>query len=87
SVTEAGETPKTDVEQATTESLPPQSGPMAVETVVDSGAGREADTEADAPVETPAAAEGDGDAKPTDQVADETSAPEQGEDAGKEGES
>jgi small subunit ribosomal protein S3 len=33
SVTEPGETPKTDVEQATTEALPPQSGPMSVEDV------------------------------------------------------
>jgi small subunit ribosomal protein S3 len=39
SVTEVGETAKTDVEQATTEALPPQSGPMSVEDV----------TQADAP--------------------------------------
>jgi small subunit ribosomal protein S3 len=55
SVTEAGETPKTDVEQATTEALPPQSGPMSVEDV----------TQADAPpaeqpsTDTEAAAEGE----------------------------
>jgi small subunit ribosomal protein S3 len=55
SVTEAGETPKTDVEQATTEALPPQSGPMSVEDV----------TQADAPpaeqpsTDTEAKAEGE----------------------------
>ena len=58
SVTEAGQTPKTDVEQATTESLPPQSGPMDAAQIL----------EADAPAE-------------------ETPAPESGDDAGKEGES
>jgi small subunit ribosomal protein S3 len=35
SVTEPGETPKTDVEQATTEALPPQSGPMTPDAVVE----------------------------------------------------
>jgi small subunit ribosomal protein S3 len=35
SVTEPGETPKTDVEQATTEALPPQSGPMTVADVTE----------------------------------------------------
>jgi small subunit ribosomal protein S3 len=73
SVTEAGETPKTDVEQATTESLPPQSGPMSVEDVV----------EADAPAQPTAEAE-TAEAPP----ADDTSTPTEAaaEDEGKEGE-
>jgi small subunit ribosomal protein S3 len=91
SVTEAGETPKTDVEQATTEALPPQSGPMSVEDV----------TQADAPVEQPteaataeadtAAAEADNEKPSTDvtevEQAADTAAPATGDEAGKEGES
>jgi small subunit ribosomal protein S3 len=51
-VTEAGETPKTDVEQATTESLPPQSGPMDAEQVAEGG---ELQAPEATPDETPAA--------------------------------
>jgi small subunit ribosomal protein S3 len=84
SVTEPGETPKTDVEQATTEALPPQSGPMSAEDI----------TEADAPVDTApeaATAEADTD-KPSESVteveqASDTAAATEGDEAGKEGES
>jgi small subunit ribosomal protein S3 len=78
SVTEPGETAKTDVEQATTEALPPQSGPMSTEDV----------TEADAPAEQPAAAEPTADATEVEQAADTTTPTEAAaEDEGKEGES
>jgi small subunit ribosomal protein S3 len=103
SVTEPGETPKTDVEQATTEALPPQSGPMSVEDVtqadvtpgdVPPSAGS---TEEAAPTDAPETATAEADtAKPSTAVADveqaettstPTEAAAEGEDAGKEGES
>jgi small subunit ribosomal protein S3 len=84
SVTEAGETPKTDVEQATTEALPPQSGPMSTEDI----------TQADAPVppaDEAATAEADTDEPSTSvtevEQADDTATPTEGDEAGKEGES
>ncbi len=49
SVTEAGETPKTDVEQATTADLPPQSGPMTPEDVAVDDDANAATTETEAP--------------------------------------
>lgn len=49
SVSEPGEQPATDVEQATTEALPPQSGPMSVDDVVADPAEEAAPAEAPAP--------------------------------------
>jgi small subunit ribosomal protein S3 len=90
SVTEAGDTPKTDVEQATTEAQPPQSGPMTPADV--------AEPDATTPEDTAPAAPTDSDAPSDDVVeaerADDTSTPDEGQptaqadgDAGKEGES
>lgn len=78
-VTEPGETPRTDVAQATTEVAPPQSGPMDADQVADDmpvtdevpQVGTPADVE---PTEAPAA-----EATPTDQAA--TPEPEQAEPA------
>jgi small subunit ribosomal protein S3 len=103
SVTEPGQTPKTDVEQATTEALPPQSGAMSVADVTEAdvttgdvapGAER---TEEAAPTDAPETATAEADtAKPSTDVTDveqaettssATEAAAEGEDAGKEGES
>jgi small subunit ribosomal protein S3 len=78
SVTEAGETPKTDVEQATTEALPPQSGPMSVEDVTqadvtpgDETAPSAAASEEAAPTDAPDTATAEADtAKPATDVTD-----------------
>ena len=80
SVVEAGETPKSDVEQATTQSLPPQSGAMKPEDVT--GATQDAEQAPDGPDATGGAAPGD---KPvTEDVAksdDELATPPAGDDA------
>jgi len=95
SVTEPGETPKTDVEQATTESLPPQSGPMTVESVTDADV---TPTDEAAPADAVpagstegATAEADTD-KPSTSVTDveqaaDVPSPTEADEAGKEGES
>ncbi|MBW3551619.1 MAG: hypothetical protein KY442_12745, partial [Proteobacteria bacterium] len=73
SVTEAGETPKSDVEQATTQSLPPQSGAMKPEDVT--GATQDAEQAPDGPDATGGAAPGDkpvaDEVAPGDTVADD----------------
>ncbi len=91
SVTEPGETPKTDVEQAATEALPPQSGPMAPSDVVEPDVAAPDDV-ASTPSEEPGT-------KPSPKVAeveraDDTSTPVEGDpsaqadgEAGKEGQS
>jgi small subunit ribosomal protein S3 len=95
SVSEAGDTPKTDVEQATTEAQPPQSGPMTPDDVAEPDV---AEADATTPEDTAPAAPTDSDAPSDDVVeaepADDTSTPDEGQptaqadgDAGKEGES
>jgi small subunit ribosomal protein S3 len=59
SVTEPGQTPKTDVQQATTEALPPQSGPMTPADVVEPDVVEPDVAEADATATEPDVAEAD----------------------------
>ena len=91
SVTEAGETPKTDVQQATTEDQPPQSGPMTPADVTEPDVATPEDA-APTPSEDPGT-------KPSPKVeeverAEDTSSPVEGDpsataddEAGKEGQS